>query len=306
MNAPDSPAWVHRFAVAALIVTIALTVGIGGTITSTEVGMAYPTWPDINGGSLFSFFYGELADRYGLGSVVEHTHRQAGSLTGLLVLATALGAWLSQRADRTLRLLATFALVLTVGQGLLGADRVLSNSYLGAILHAVGAQVVVVALVAVVLRSSPAWHEPPGALPADALGFLRRWTTLGMALLFLNLFAAASVRQKQGAFAGHLVLALATATTWFVLVVKLRRLAVPSRLRRRATTLLHLLSAQVLLGVGAWAVLLGPLGGSGDDRTRFLVQAVVATTHLLVGVLVMAAAAAVWIEVRHRLRPDAS
>ena len=45
--------WLHRLSVAGLIVTIALTCGIGGTITSAEVGMAYPTWPDINGSSLF-------------------------------------------------------------------------------------------------------------------------------------------------------------------------------------------------------------------------------------------------------------
>ena len=73
----------HRLAVAGVVVTIALTIGIGGTITSAEVGMAYPTWPDINGGSLFSIFYGKLADTFGIGSVVEHTHRQAASLTGL-------------------------------------------------------------------------------------------------------------------------------------------------------------------------------------------------------------------------------
>lgn len=72
--------WLHRLSIAGLVVTIALTCGIGGTITSAEVGMAYPTWPDINGGSLFNIFYGKLAGAFGLGSVVEHTHRQAASL----------------------------------------------------------------------------------------------------------------------------------------------------------------------------------------------------------------------------------
>ena len=39
-----------------LIVTIVLTTGLGGAVTSAEVGMAYPTWPDLNGWSLFNFF----------------------------------------------------------------------------------------------------------------------------------------------------------------------------------------------------------------------------------------------------------
>ena len=79
----------YRFALASLVVTILLTIGIGGTITSAEVGMAYPTWPDINGGSLFNIFYDQLAEAFGWGSVIEHTHRQAGALAGLLVLITA-------------------------------------------------------------------------------------------------------------------------------------------------------------------------------------------------------------------------
>ena len=32
--------------------------------------MAYPTWPDINGGSLFNIFYDQLAEAFGWGSVI--------------------------------------------------------------------------------------------------------------------------------------------------------------------------------------------------------------------------------------------
>lgn len=297
---------VHRLAWAALAVTIALTVGIGGTITSAEVGMAYPTWPDINGGSLFSFFYGELAGKFGWGSVIEHTHRQAGTLTGLLVLAAALAAWFGRGVPRALRLLAAAALLATAVQGLLGAGRVLANSYAGAIVHAVGAQAVVVLMVALVKRSAPGWRDPPAAGSTAAAARLRLWSGLALALLFVNLFAAASLRHKQGAFAAHLVLALAAATALLLAAAFTRSgFAHDGRLRRLARRLHAALGAQILLGIAAWLWLLGPFAGAADRRGLFVGQAALATAHLLCGVLVMAAAASLWIEARWRTRAEA-
>ncbi|MDP6963368.1 MAG: COX15/CtaA family protein, partial [Planctomycetota bacterium] len=104
MNNQKPLALLRRLCWAALVVTIALTCGIGGTITSAEVGMAYPTWPNINSGSLFSFFYDELAGSFGAGSVVEHTHRQAATLSGLIILFLAVYTWVKrQSVSRDLR-----------------------------------------------------------------------------------------------------------------------------------------------------------------------------------------------------------
>jgi heme A synthase len=296
---------VRRLAGAALWFTIALTVGIGGTITSAEVGMAYPTWPDINGGSLFSFFYGELAAQFGLGSVVEHTHRQAGALTGLLVIAAAAAAWCGRGVPRAVRWLALAALLATIAQGLLGALRVLANSYSGAIVHAIGAQAVVVLIVALRQRADPRWDEPPARVPADALARLRLWSLLGFALLFVNLFAAASLRHKQGAFVGHLALALATSAALLTAAHLAARACAASRAARRyARQLLVLIAVQILLGVCAWTWLLGPLAASDGSRAHFLLQSSLATAHLLVGVLVMAAGAALAIEARWRIAPE--
>lgn len=308
MTHPDPPALrrVHALAWAALIVTIGLTVGIGGTITSAEVGMAYPTWPDINGGSLFSLFYGELAERFGWGSLIEHTHRQAGALTGLLVLAGALAAWFGRGVPRAVRLLAAAVLLATIGQGLLGAGRVLANSYAGAVVHALGAQTVVLLLVALLKRSARGWSDPPARGDADAVARLRLWSGGALLLLFINLFAAASLRHKQGAFASHLVLAL-SATTALVLSAWFARAGFASgeRLRSLARRMHAALGLQIVLGVAAWLYLLGPLAQS-DAPTRglFLWQAVLATAHLLCGVLVMAAAGGLWIEARWRTRAE--
>lgn len=306
MNDSGARIRVRRLAVAALWFTVALTVGIGGTITSAEVGMAYPTWPDINGGSLFSFFYGELAEQFGLGSVVEHTHRQAGVITGLLVAAAAAAAWFGRGVPPAVRALAAGALAATVAQGLLGALRVLANSYGGAVVHAFGAHTVVILIVALVMRADPAWDEPPARAPAEAVRRLRRWSGVALLLLFLNLFAAASLRQKIGAFAGHLTLALTTAgCLLYAAHVAARECGASAHARRHGRRILVLVAMQLLLGSGAWAWLLGPWAeAAAGDRGHFLLQSGIATAHMLIGVLVMAAAAALAIAARWRLRAE--
>ncbi len=306
MNLDPARVRVQRLSSLALWFTIALTVGIGGTITSAEVGMAYPTWPDINGGSLFSVFYGELAEQFGVGSVVEHTHRQAATITGLLVIAAAAAAWFGRGVPGAVRALASAALLATIGQGLLGALRVLGNTYAGAIVHALGAQLVVALLVCLRLRADPQWDAAPAHGTAANVRRLRLWSAVAMGLLLVNLYAAASLRHKQGAFSGHLLLALTTAGVLLFAAHLAARACGDSRaFRRRSLQILVLLGIQILLGICAWSWLIGPFAASTpDDRMHFLTQAVFATAHLLVGVLVLAAATALAVESRWRLAPE--
>jgi heme A synthase len=303
-------AWftIHRLAWLGLVFTIGLTIGIGGTITSTEVGMAYPTWPNINGSSLFNIFYGKLSEAFGVGSVVEHTHRQAASLTGLIMLVLAIMTWVKKETPKRMRNLATVSLLVVIFQGLLGANRVLANDYLVAIFHAVGAQLVVALLVLMVKESATSWERPAQPFPAHRVDRLRLWTTTTMVLLFLNLFAAASLRQKQGAFTGHLILAITTACVLlFVIQQVLTKFRGHVQLQRLAKTTAHALGTQLALGVAAWAFLLGPLIGSfPDEDTRFLFQSILATAHLLCGVLVLALVTAIWQEAKHKLKPEVS
>ena len=296
--------WLHRLSVAGVIVTIALTCGIGGTITSAEVGMAYPTWPDINGGSLFSIFYTKLASAFGWGSVVEHTHRQAASLTGLIILVMTLISWFTKGVPTKLRTLTTASLAIVSAQGWLGATRVLENNYLVAILHALGAQLVVLLLVVLAKCTAPDWHREPVAFPAHRVQRLRLWSAVSIGLLFANLFAAASLRHKQGAFEGHLVLAITTSiVVLFLIQQTLTKFRGQKRIRFVARGLAHLLGTQLALGAASWAFLLGPLMGTfKDDDTRFLVQSLLATGHLLCGILVLASVTSLWMEAKHRIK----
>ncbi|RMH03660.1 MAG: hypothetical protein D6702_05350 [Planctomycetota bacterium] len=300
--------WIHRLAWASLVVAVLLTIGLGGAVTSADVGMAYPTWPDMNGASLFNFFYGKLAAEHGAGANLEHTHRQAGALIGLLCIALAAACWLGRGVPARLRRLSLLALVVVVAQGLLGAFRVLENAQAAGIVHALGAQFLVVLLVAVLRHSTPAWLLAPGpAAAAPGCRRLRAWSRLAILLLFLNLAAAASLRHKEGAFAGHFVLALTSSAVLLGLVwLVAREGGGHPPLRSQARWLANLLGVQLGLGVGTWAVIWGPLvGRMGSEENRFLAQAGLSTAHLLVGVLVMAVAAALHLETVHRLQPPA-
>ena len=303
MDTCSAHPWIHRLAWASLIVSVLLTIGLGGAVTSTEVGMAYPTWPDMNGASLFNFFYGELAGKYGAGANLEHTHRQAGALIGLLSILLVVATVAGRGVPKAWKGHAVTILVLVIVQGLLGAFRVTENAQTTAIIHAVGAQAVVVALVWMVQRSSKHWALDRATHHSSAAAQLRRWSALSVLLLFLNLGAAASLRHKEAAFSGHFVLAL-TSTACLLLLVWLiaRSFREQRALRQLARWLANLLGVQLGLGLGAWALIWGPTADAiEDERMRFLAQAGFTTAHLLVGVGVMALAAAIHFEARHRV-----
>ena len=295
--AAPSPA-LYRWALATLAMTIILTVGIGGVVTSTETGMAYPTWPNINSQGLFNFFYASLAEDYGTGSALEHTHRQAGALVGILAIVCVVVAW---RTRRELTRMAALVLALISLQGVLGAFRVLGNTQGGAIIHAMGAQVVIVALVILLKRAHPQWSGfAPRAAGDSAEGRLRFWTSAGLVLLFLNLLAAASLRHKAGAFSGHLVLALTASAVLLTAVFRsLRDFRGRARLARAAKGVAHTIGLQLGLGLATWAFLFGPLTDQlADERSRFLVQTGLASGHLVLGVILMAAATNLALEAR--------
>ncbi|MDP6849615.1 MAG: COX15/CtaA family protein [Planctomycetota bacterium] len=298
--------WVYRLSVAAIFVAVVMTSGLGGAVTSTDVGMAYPTWPDINGWSLFNFFYGEIAAEFGAGASIEHTHRQAGTLIGLLVIALVFACFLGKNVPAHWKRLSVLILLLVVAQGLLGAVRVLDNDQLVAIIHAIGAQLCVVALVAMAKLSSQAWVKDSTSPINPVTTRLRLWTRTGIWVLFLNLISAASLRHKAGAFMGHFILALvASGILLGVIRLSLTAFRDHARIPKAGKRLAQLLGVQLGLGVGTWACLFGPLlGYFATEQMRFLAQTSFATAHLVVGVGVLAQLVALDMEARHRSKPS--
>lgn len=82
------PRWVRMWAIQTVAVALLLLFVLGGFVTSFRVGMADPVWPTEPW-----YLAGQDWNKLEFGFLVEHTHRAAGWIVGILVSVLALGIW---------------------------------------------------------------------------------------------------------------------------------------------------------------------------------------------------------------------
>jgi len=83
---------------------------IGGYISAAGLGLTCPEWPLCPNGVMPN-------DEY----FIEWIHRTVAATTGVLILATTIGAWLNKDAGRKIKFTSAFASALVVTQITLGA-----------------------------------------------------------------------------------------------------------------------------------------------------------------------------------------
>jgi len=101
----------RALSVATALVTYALVV-LGGVVRVSGSGLGCPDWP---------LCHGRLLPPLNLHAIIEYSHRSTASLTGALVVLTAVVAWVAWRRRRDILVPATAALGLLVVQVALGA-----------------------------------------------------------------------------------------------------------------------------------------------------------------------------------------
>lgn len=214
---------------AAMVVVLIIA---GGFVTTTETGDTIPTWPH---------WRGKLHG----GMWIEMSHRFLGMIVGILALALAV---LTQRKDarRGARRLVWIAFAGVVVQGLIGFVRVRfpetgPSQAATAIVHAVFAQVVFCAVVAVALAQSRAWALR-GSGDARGLGVVATGTCL------LQLIAGAIARHTGWGFELHALGAVVVLVAASLFASRL--LATP--LRGGAWLLTGILGLQIVLGLFTW------------------------------------------------------
>ena len=83
---------------------------VGGYISAAGLGLTCPEWPLCPNGIMPD-------DKY----FIEWVHRLVAATTGVLILATTIGAWINRDAGRKIKFTSAFASALVVTQITLGA-----------------------------------------------------------------------------------------------------------------------------------------------------------------------------------------
>ncbi len=277
------PRWLHAWAVLTAVVAAA-AVTMGAVVTTFRVGMADPVWPTYPWHLLLISW-----DEPSPGYIIEHTHRLFAYGAGFCVIVLAVGLWIAGS-----RRLALAALACVVAQGLLGGARVLLNAPAGpelAALHGVCAELVFGLLVCLAVLTSP--RELQEFSSPQYARRCRRPALALAALVFLQVVLGAFVRHfhNPSAVRLHVLTAFAvTAGVVWLLRTAWERPAGRRLLGRPLVVMAGLLVLQLSLGVEA---LLAQYGSDlpPDLQPIRVGQAVVRTGHVVVGALILAAAA---------------
>lgn len=289
--------WLARFAFVTAL-AVAPLLFVGGLVTSTDSGMAVPDWPTTFGSNMLDYPIGKgsPADVF-----LEHSHRLFGMLVGLASMTLMI--WVLVAGVRGwARVVAIVAFLLVVGQGLIGAYRVLHDSRVLAMVHGVLAQLVFGLIVALAIYLSPGYASRAGLAEVEPPK-ARRMKALSTALLHtlvIQLIFGAMARHFRNT--DH---AMWTHAAFSVIVVLLAAMvgfaasALPATLsrgvmalRRAGSALVVVVTLQFLLGWAAFLVRGKTIQAASTH------EALVRTAHQVNGALLIALAACMFVWAR--------
>ncbi|MFO0840364.1 MAG: COX15/CtaA family protein [Phycisphaerae bacterium] len=298
--------WPAAFCTVALVVTLAL-LSVGGVVTGYQAGLAVPDWPNSYGYGMFLYPLSRMTG----GIYYEHAHRLFGSLLGLTTLTLCAYLLLAERRGYV-KLLGVAALVLVIGQGVLGGLRVTGKLTLSqdarqlapnlalAAVHGVTAQVFFSLLAALRVVLGRTWREfeldrnaGPRAAADLALGLA------SSVLVLSQITFGALLRHFDWGLHLHITLAVVVLIAVGAFAIRTSAAAddFPA-LRRIGRALTIALGAQFMLGFAS-------LGVTSLDPSRESpgpLRVLVTTLHQSTGAVLLATTVATLV-LRSRLRP---
>lgn len=273
--------WLSRFTwlIAALTLLLILA---GGLVTSTGAALAVPDWPTSYGYFMYSF---PREMRVG-GAAIEHTHREIGSVVGLLTIALTVGVW-AKIQHSGIRWLTLIALLTVCLQGVIGGMRVVLVNHWPAlaealpIVHAALAQAFFALIVSLAVLLSP---RP---VPCRSSPALRGVAGATVALVYLQILLGAFTRHHVLGVMPHLLggFVVMGIACWAFSETLSKHNDQPSLLRPALLLFVSVL-AQLFLG---FAALFARLSREVDAPAT-AAQAWLPTAHVTLGALVFAAA----------------
>jgi len=298
---------VFAWAVLTATATVPLVV-LGALVTSMRVGMVDEV-PIREPWYMLLVNWQKLSEERGIGYLIEHTHRFAGWVVGLLTIILTMLLLVADRR-RWMKLLGVIVLLTVAIQGTLGIFRVaLESAGWGlelAMVHGTMGPMTFACLVAIAVMTSRSWWASERSEVEEGTRF-RRVSRLTVLMVILQLISGVWLRQigqDQGYFPlfMHLFFALAVVAHVVMLWVRVGRWR-PARpvVTRPVQVALVLLGIQVLLGMAAW-VYDGGLGARNQALVEIKSELLVsATSHVAVGALLLATCVAVMLRACHHL-----
>jgi heme A synthase len=241
----------HGLTILAFLLVIPV-ISLGAEVTTKGAGMA----DDVSLRAPFHFVQvwlsGELTAR-GLGFTIEHAHRQAAWLLGMMSIVIAIVAGVAQ-TPRWLKVLTLATLVVVSLQGILGIFRVQLNAILGpalAQIHGTFATVAVGLLLTQAVVTGRSWSL---SVPNERkLVVLRRWAIATTAAAIVQTVFGGLIRHQDLPLGARLHLIGAFVVFAFIFVtIKFAREADTPAFQRLSRILMALLTIQVLMGIEAF------------------------------------------------------
>lgn len=148
-----------------------LQIALGGVVRVTGSGLGCPDWP---------LCHGRPYPPADIHSIIEYSHRTVGTITGVLVIATVVLAWVVfHRARPVVPLLATGSLIAIAAEGGLGAVVVAEELKPWLVLvHLALAMLILGCLLATAVLALPATRGVPGLRSLAILGAVATYLLL--------------------------------------------------------------------------------------------------------------------------------
>lgn len=272
--------WVHRFAVLTTCVAL-LPVTFGALTTTAGAGMAFPDWPTSDGyNMLFYPWLQSSGDQF-----LEHGHRLAGMLIGILSIGLVVLVWKYER--RLWVTVASFVILLSVIlQGLLGGLRVLENDPRLAMIHGLFASLVFALMAAVALFTSRSWMNSPSREMTRDPNFAKPWAIVAVVAVVAQYSLGGMLRHLGTAVFEHMGMAVIVLTSAIALLVAARKTK-QSWISRPAWGLLLLTIAQISLGLFTFITKYGLKNAGWVAVSGTTLQSATRSSHTIVGMLLL-------------------
>lgn len=273
-----------------------LPISVGAVVTTVEAGMAFADWPSSDGYNMVTYpWLKSTGDQF-----LEHGHRLAGMLIGIVSLVFAGWAFLQDRRP-IIRWCAAIVLMGVIAQGILGGLRVRMNQDELAMLHGNFAAWVFTAMcVTVIASGNSACAISDRARPSFGL-------LIGAGIAFVTVF----VQYVLGGRLRHLGASDAWLIhPWFAIAVVMSVLMMHVLAGRQnlpwiqTTTQIAvwLVVAQAVLGIFTWGAKFGFPDWEILAVRQSPLQIALSSLHQVVGLLTFAAIGVAFIQVIASLR----